>query len=156
MRGRPLWPPAVSRLAARPSQSNPRGSGLDRGTDAWARSRDRRKWSCGGGGLDYGNQSRGYFNGGRPPVMTTRCAPACSQALPVKPQGVSDRGIEAWAWSRDRRNLEFLRWGSSGPSSLMFGALQRNEIWPSCCFYVSSAEQQEGQIWIGLVLPHQG
>ena len=27
MRGRPLWPPAVPRLAARPSQSNPRGSG---------------------------------------------------------------------------------------------------------------------------------
>ena len=27
MRGQPLWPPAVSRLAARPSQSNPRGSG---------------------------------------------------------------------------------------------------------------------------------
>ena len=27
MRGRPLWPPAVPRLVARPSQSNPRGSG---------------------------------------------------------------------------------------------------------------------------------
>ena len=27
MRGGPLWPPAVPRLAARPSQSNPRGSG---------------------------------------------------------------------------------------------------------------------------------
>ena len=27
MRGRPLSPPAVPRLAARPSQSNPRGSG---------------------------------------------------------------------------------------------------------------------------------
>ena len=26
MRGRPLWPPAVPRLAARPSQSKPRGS----------------------------------------------------------------------------------------------------------------------------------
>ena len=37
-------------------------------------------------------------------VMTTCCAPACSQALPVKPQGVWDRGIEAWALSRDRRN----------------------------------------------------
>ena len=34
--------------------------------------------------------------------MTTRCAPACSQALPVKPQGVWARGIEAWAWSRDQ------------------------------------------------------
>ena len=52
-------------------------------------------------------------------TMTTRCGPACSQALPVKPQGVWARGIEAWAWSRDRRNLEFLLWGSSGPSSLM-------------------------------------
>ena len=29
MRGRPLWPPVVLRLAARPSQSNPRGSGPD-------------------------------------------------------------------------------------------------------------------------------
>ena len=27
--------------------------------------------------------------------MTTRCAPACSQVLPVKPQGVWARGIEA-------------------------------------------------------------
>ena len=27
MRGRPLWPPAAPRLATRPSQSNPRGSG---------------------------------------------------------------------------------------------------------------------------------
>ena len=51
--------------------------------------------------------------------MATCCAPACSQALPVKPQGVWARGSEAWAGSRDRRNLEFLRWGSSGPSSLM-------------------------------------
>ena len=51
--------------------------------------------------------------------MTPCFAPACSQALPVKPQGVWARGIEAWAWSRDRRNLEFLRWGSSGLSSLM-------------------------------------
>ena len=51
--------------------------------------------------------------------MTTCCAPACSQALPVKPQGVWARGSEAWAGSRDLRNLEFVRWGSSGPSSLM-------------------------------------
>ena len=36
--------------------------------------------------------------------MTARFAPACSQALPVKPQGVWARGIEAWARSRDRRN----------------------------------------------------
>ena len=59
--------------------------------------------------------------------MTPRCAPACSQSLPVKPQGVWARGIEAWAWSRDRRNLEFLRWGSSGPSSLMALALWRQQ-----------------------------
>ena len=52
--------------------------------------------------------------------MTTCCAPACSQALPVKPQGVWVRGSEAWAGSRDLRNLEFVRWGSSGPSSLMY------------------------------------
>ena len=58
------------------------------------------------------------FNGGKT-IMTTRCAPACSQALPVKPQGVWARGIEAWLGSRDLRNLEFRRWGSSGPSSLM-------------------------------------
>ena len=67
----------------------------------------------------YGNQSRGYFNYGRPSAMATCCAPACSQALPVKPQGVWARGSEAWAGSRDLRNLEFVRWGSSGPSSLM-------------------------------------
>ena len=36
--------------------------------------------------------------------MTTRCAPACSQVLPVKPQGVWARGIEPWARSRDRRD----------------------------------------------------
>ena len=58
------------------------------------------------------------FNGGRT-TMTTRCAPACSQALTFKALGVWARGIEAWAWSRDSRNLEFRRWGSSGPSSLM-------------------------------------
>ena len=57
--------------------------------------------------------------GGGGAAMTTRCAPACSQALPVKPQGVWARGIEAWAGSRDLRNLEFRRWGFSGPSSLM-------------------------------------
>ena len=58
------------------------------------------------------------FNGGKA-TTTTRCVPACSQALPVKPQGVWVRGIEAWAGSRDLRNQEFRRWGSSGPSSLM-------------------------------------
>ena len=68
----------------------------------------------------YGNQSRGYFNYGRPLWPPAQCcAPACSQALPVKPQGVWARGSEAWAGSRDLRNLEFVRWGSSGPSSLM-------------------------------------
>ena len=48
------------------------------------------------------------FNEGRT-TMTTRCAPACSQALPVKPQGVWARGIEGWARSHDIRNLEFRR-----------------------------------------------
>ena len=47
-------------------------------------------------------------------AMTARCAPACSQVLPVKPQGVWARGIEAWP-----PKLELQRWGSSGPSSLM-------------------------------------
>ena len=51
--------------------------------------------------------------------MATCCAPACSQALPVKPEVIWARGSEAWAGSRDLRNLEFVRWGSSGPSSLM-------------------------------------
>ena len=60
------------------------------------------------------------FNGGRT-TMTTRCASTCSQALPVKPQGVWARCIEAWAGSRDLRNVEFRGWGSSGPSSLMQG-----------------------------------
>ena len=53
--------------------------------------------------------------------MTTRCAPACSQALPVKPQGVWVRGIEAGAWSRDRRNLEFRKAG-------VFRAIQPNAL----------------------------
>ena len=35
--------------------------------------------------------------------MTACCAPACSQALPVKPHGVWARGIEAWARSSDLR-----------------------------------------------------
>ena len=60
--------------------------------------------------------------------MTTRCAPACSQALPVKPQGVWARGIEAWSRSCDLRKLEFRRLGSSGPSSLMKTIKSLNEI----------------------------
>ena len=35
--------------------------------------------------------------------MTIHCGPACSQVLPVKPQGVWARGVEAWARSRDLR-----------------------------------------------------
>ena len=63
-------------------------------------------------------------------AMTACCAPACSQALPVKPQGVWARGIEAWARSDDLRNS---RWRSSGPSSVMYcghyqGSLRRP--WP--------------------------
>ena len=48
--GRPSWPPAVSRLAARPSQSNPRGSG----PEALKRERGHvtvETWSFCGGGL---------------------------------------------------------------------------------------------------------
>ena len=51
------------------------------------------------------------LNGGRT-TFSTRCAPASSQTLPVKSQGVWARG----------RNLEFRRWGSSGPSSLISGS----------------------------------
>ena len=40
------------------------------------------------------------FNRGRT-IMTTRCAPACSQVLPVKPQGVWARGVVTWSRSRD-------------------------------------------------------
>ena len=47
--------------------------------------------------------------------MTTHCAPACSQVLPVQPKGVWARGVEAWTGPK----LELRRWGSSGPSSLM-------------------------------------
>ena len=48
--GRPLWPPAVPRLAARPSQSNPRGSG----PEVVKRERGHvtsETWSLWGGGL---------------------------------------------------------------------------------------------------------
>ena len=54
-------------------------------------------------------------------TMTACCAPVCSQALPIKPQGVWARSIEAWARSRD------LRIWSCGLA--VFGALQPNE-WP--------------------------
>ena len=54
------------------------------------------------------------FNGGTT-TMTTRCAPACSQALPVKPQGVWARGIEAWVRSRDLWNWSFGGGGLQGP-----------------------------------------
>ena len=37
--------------------------------------------------------------------MTTHFAPACSQVLPVKPQGVWARGVEAWAGSRDESGV---------------------------------------------------
>ena len=50
------------------------------------------------------------FNGGGRTTMTTRCAPACIRALPVKPQGAWARGIEvsevtSVTWP-DRRNLQ--------------------------------------------------
>ena len=69
-------------------------------------------------------------------ITTTHCAPACSQVLPVKPQGVWTRSVEAWAagvtWPPTAPNLEFRRWGSSGPSSLMtpdINIVVRNLIW---------------------------
>ena len=58
------------------------------------------------------------FNEGRT-TMTTRCASACSQALPVKPQGVWARGIEAWAGHVTSEIWCFGGGGSSGPPSLM-------------------------------------
>ena len=61
-------------------------------------------------------------------TMTARCAPACSQALPVKPQGVWARGIEAWARSRRPPKLEFRRWRSSGPSSLMIWDSRHDDL----------------------------
>ena len=73
------------------------------------------------------------FNGGRT-TMTTHWAPACSQVLPVKPKGVWARGIEAWARSRDRRNLEFRRWGSLGPSSVMSSYIVLMYLYTCICF----------------------
>ena len=52
----------------------------------------------------YGNQSRGCLMGGGP-------------LWPTAVPGLA--GTEAWVRSRDLRNLEFRRWGSSGLSSLM-------------------------------------
>ena len=77
-------------------------------------------------------------------TMTTRCAPACSQALPVKPQGVWARGIEAWVGSRDLRNQGFRRWVSSGPSSLMI--IIKNES-------SSRNLQSRGVYWFHSVCP---
>ena len=51
-------------------------------------------------------------------TMTARCAPVCSQALPVKSQGVLARGIEAWARSRDLRNWSCGSGGLRGPPVL--------------------------------------
>ena len=42
-----------------------------------------------------------FNGGGGRTTMTTRCGPACSQVLPVKPQGIWAIGVEAWAGSRD-------------------------------------------------------
>ena len=42
-----------------------------------------------------------FNGGGGRTTMTTRCGPACSQVLPVKPQGLWAIGVEAWAGSRD-------------------------------------------------------
>ena len=53
-------------------------------------------------------------------IITTHCAPAFSQVVPFKPQGVWARGVEAWAGSRDLRNWSFGGGGLQGPPSLMF------------------------------------
>ena len=89
------------------------------------------------------------FNEGRT-IMTTRCAPACSHALPVKPQGVMVRGIEAWAGSRDLWNLEFRRWGSSGVSEVgVFRALQPNDnCWSFRCSWSSACQCCSNYIFI--------
>ena len=49
-------------------------------------------------------------------TITAHCAPACSQALPVKPQGHGYWSVSEVSW---HPNLELWRWQSSGPSSLM-------------------------------------
>ena len=104
--GRPLhiWPPAVPRLAARPSQSNPR---------PWFNikmsSYQYRKSHCG----DKTVVRSSYLHNG---ISYTG---KMTSFYWIGAQGVWARGSEAWAGSRDLRNLEFVRWGSSGPSSLM-------------------------------------
>ena len=53
-------------------------------------------------------------------AKTARCAPACSQFLPVKPQrslGQRYWSVNAVTWPP---KLELRRWRSSGPSSLMY------------------------------------
>ena len=47
--------------------------------------------------------------------MTTRCALACSQALPVKPQGVWARGIEAECGHVTVETWSFCGGGLQGP-----------------------------------------
>ena len=59
------------------------------------------------------------FNGGRT-IMTTRCAPACSQTLPVKPQG----GLGQTYWSVSVVTLP----PKSGVSEVVFRALQPNGV----------------------------
>ena len=55
-------------------------------------------------------------------AMTGCCAPACSQALPVKPQGVWARGIEAWSRSGHVTS-------ETGVAEVaVFGALQPNVL----------------------------
>ena len=83
--------------------------------------------------------------------MTTHCAPACSQALPVKPQGVWARGIEACARSRDRRNLEFRRWGSLGPSSIMHF---QKKIWWNAKLYINHHRNHCWHVDVGMAPRH--
>ena len=87
-------------------------------------------------------------------TVTTRCAQACSQALPVKPQRVWARGIEAWARSRDRRNLEFWRWVSSGPSNLMSSTLEKLTLVPVMAWCRHAARHYLNQCWPWSVSPY--
>ena len=56
--------------------------------------------------------------GGGMTTMTTHCAPACSQILPVKPQAVWARGIEGWGHLTVPKS-GVSEVGSLGPSSVM-------------------------------------
>ena len=58
-------------------------------------------------------------------TMTAHCAPACSQALPVKPRGVWVMGIEAWARSLESGVAEVAVFGALQPN----GSVMRKILW---------------------------